>query len=272
MMGTETRLLELKERVQAVVDSTAGHVSFMMEDNCGQLLEKDCDVVKKAASLIKIPILMAALKQVDAGNLSLSDRINLDMENRVGGAGVIQYLDQETSFTLYDLLTLMITVSDNSATNKIIDLVGKDFVNKFCTEQGLSNTILERKMMDFKATDAGLENRTCARDMVACLKILLDSKSNVWNRESNKLMMSMLRAQQLLDKLPFFMNLDTVQIANKTGELPGVEHDCGIVTYGDKTLVVAVLVDNLVDNPTGKRAIQKIGRIVDEYLRSSCSF
>ncbi|TYS68693.1 serine hydrolase [Sutcliffiella horikoshii] len=269
MMGTETRLLELKERVQAVVDSTAGHVSFMLEDNCGQLLEKDCDVPKKAASLIKIPLLMAALKQVEAGNINLSDRMNIESESRVGGAGVIQYLDQDTSFTLCDFLTLMITVSDNSATNKVIDLIGIDSVNKFCTEQGLSNTILERKMMDVKASDAGLENRTCARDIVACLKILLDPKSNVLNVESKQLMMSMLRGQQLLDKLPFFMNLNTVQVANKTGELPGVEHDCGIVTFGEKSLIMAVLVDNLIENPSGKRAIQKIGRIIEEYLKGS---
>ncbi|KPB05213.1 hypothetical protein [Bacillus sp. CHD6a] len=62
------------------------------------------------------------------------------------------------------------------------------------------------------------------------------------------------------------------KIEDNFGKLPGVEHDCGIVTYGEKTLVMAVLVDNLEDNHSGKRAIQKIGRIVDEYLRSSCSF
>ncbi|WP_404468467.1 serine hydrolase [Sutcliffiella horikoshii] len=274
MMGTETNLQILKERVQAVVDSTAGHVSFVIEDGSGLRLEKDADLLKKAASLIKIPIMMAAFKQVEAGRLNLSDRYLIDAENIVGGAGVIQFMDGNTSFTLWDLLTLMIVVSDNTATNKVIDIVGWSAVDGFCKKHGLTNTRLERKMMDFKAAAAGLENRTSAQEMVECLKFLHmeDDERTVFSDVSRQMMLHILGGQQLLDKLPFYMDLDAVKIANKTGELPGVEHDCGVVTYKTEKLIVTVLIDDLVDNSIGKRAIQEIGKLVEEYLKGTISF
>ncbi|MCG1022677.1 serine hydrolase [Sutcliffiella horikoshii] len=274
MMGTDASLLEWKERVQAVVDSTAGHVSFMMEDECGRQLQIDANTQKKAASLIKIPIMMAAFKQVEAGRLNLNDRYFIDKEDRVGGAGVSQFLDGGTSFTLRDLLTLMIVVSDNTATNKVIDIVGMSAVGKFCTEQGVEMTSLERKMMDFKAATSGFDNKTSAQDMVACLKLLHmeDSERAVFSDVSRQMMLRILGGQQLLDKLPFHMDLEAMKIANKTGELPGVEHDCGVFTLGGKKLTIAVLVDDLLVNASGKKAIQEIGKLVEEYLKGIKSF
>lgn len=271
MMGTKANLQELRKRVQAVVNSTAGHVSFMIEEEGGSQLQIDADTQKKAASLIKVPILMAAYKQVEAGRLKLSDRFTIDAESRVGGAGVISHLDTETNFTLLDLLTIMVIVSDNTATNKVIDILGMEAVNEFCAKYGLGRTKLERRMMDFKAATAGLENRTCARDIVACLKLLLDRKSDIFTEESRQQMLKILGGQQLLDKLPFSMDLDSVRIANKTGELPGVEHDCGIVFFREKKVLIAVLVDDLVINSAGKRAIQEIGKIVEDYLQGPFS-
>ncbi|MGD6780904.1 serine hydrolase [Sutcliffiella horikoshii] len=274
MMGIETNLQLLKERVQAVIDSTAGHVSFVIDDGNGQRLGKDADVTKKAASLIKIPIMMAAFKQVEAGRLKLSDRYSIDTGNIVSGAGVIQFMESDTCFTLGELLTLMIVVSDNTATNKVIEIVGRNDVERFCREQGLKNTKLERNMMDFKSAAAGLENRTSAHEMVECLKLLYveDAERAVFSNESRQKMLRILGGQQLLDKLPFYMDLESVGIANKTGELPGVEHDCGIVTYKGEKLFVAVLIDDLVDNSIGKRAIQEIGKVVEEYLVETEAF
>lgn len=274
MMGTDTNIEILMKRVQAVVDATAGHVSFVIEDSSGQRLEKGADITKKAASLIKIPIMMAAYKQVEAGRLNLSDRFSIEAENVVGGAGVIPFMDGDTSFALNDLLSLMIIVSDNTATNKVIDILGWDLVNDFCKEQSLTNTKLERKMMDLKAAGLGLENRTSAQEMVDCLKLLYveDEEMAVFSGESRQMMLRILGGQQLLDKLPFYMDLDSIKIANKTGELPGVEHDCGIVTYKGEKLFVAILIDDLVDNSLGKKAIQEIGKLIEEYLKGTISF
>lgn len=273
-MGTEINLQILKERVQTVVNFTSGHISFVIEDGSDLRLEKDADVTKKAASLIKIPIMMAAFKQVEAGRLDLSDRYLIDVGNVVGGAGVIPFMNRDTSFTLWDLLTLMIVVSDNTATNKVIDIVGWNLVEEFCKQHGLPNTRLERKMMDFKAAAIGLENRTSAKDMVKCLKFLQmeHADTGVFTDVSRQNMLRILGGQQLLDKLPFYMDVDSVKIANKTGELPGVEHDCGVVTYKGKSLMVAVLIDDLVENSIGKRAIQEIGKLVEEYLKGTISF
>jgi beta-lactamase class A len=255
-------MMKLQERVQAVVDAAAGHVSFVLEDEAGNRIDIDGAIQKKAASLIKLPIMLEAFREVDEGRLKLGDRFTIGPHDKVGGAGVIQFFDEGISFTLKDLLTLMITVSDNTATNKVIGLVGVEQVNKFCRDQGLAQTYLERKMMDWEAAAAGKENKTSAQDITACLKVIDDS--SVFSRKSRETMRLILSGQRLLDKLPFYMDREKVKVANKTGELPGVEHDCGIIIYGSRKLTVAVLVDDMRDNALGKKAVQNIGRLLGE--------
>ena len=113
-----------------------------------------------SASLIKTPILLTALEQVRQGILSLRDRLEVPQRAILPDSQVFE--EGPGFFTLEELLYWMIADSDNTAANVILDTLGLDAVNEYCTILlGLSNTLCQRKMLDFDAARAGLENYTC---------------------------------------------------------------------------------------------------------------
>jgi beta-lactamase class A len=207
----------------------------------GKLLIRGEEVVP-AASTIKVPILAAALEEVGSGRLELERSMPLPTR-RAGGSGVVQALAGLVSLTIGDLLTLMVIVSDNAATNIIIELLGMDRINAFCIEQGLGGTVLRRRMMDTEAASQGLENTTTALDQAKLLDAVADGALLAGPLRTFAL--QALAAQQFTDALPSLLP-DSVQVAHKTGELPGVRHDVGIITAANgRRAVVSVLVTGL---------------------------
>jgi beta-lactamase class A len=216
----------------------------------GKLVIRGEEVVT-AASTIKVPILAAALKEVGSGRLEL-DRPMPVPTRRAGGSGVLQALTGLVSLTLADLLTLMVIVSDNAATNAIIELLGMDHINAFCAEQGLGGTVLRRRMMDAAAISQGLENTTTALDQAKLLDAVAETA--LLAEPLRTFALQALAAQQFTDALPSLLP-DSVQVAHKTGELPGVRHDVGIITAANgRRAVVSVLVTGLAGGPISPRA------------------
>ncbi|QOR67138.1 serine hydrolase [Cytobacillus suaedae] len=232
----------------------------------GGFINIDASAQRVAASLIKIPILFEAYRQYQKGIIDINVPIQLTDEEKVGGAGVLSHLTSQVQLTLKDLLTLMIIVSDNTATNMVIDRVGVTNINKLCQQVGCTETKLERRLMDFKAIEEGRNNYTSARDMVVFLEQILSGE--LLTEQSKKEIFKIMRAQQFIDKLPSQIQQsegDTYPIvANKTGELPGVEHDVAIIKLPHVDLTIAVLLTQLESNFEGKAIIGKIGKIVVE--------
>lgn len=191
-----------------------------------------------SASLIKLPILLAALGGVARGELNLDERIPLKTGDQVGGTGVLKALQPGLEPTLKDLLTLMTIVSDNTATNMVIERVGVEAVNTFCQQHGFSDTALVGKLQlpDTEQNDAqrrGQRNRTCAADTLGLLMGL--ARGDLLPPQEAKLALDMLKQQQFTEALARYLptdpELDTpyVQVASKSGCLRGVWHDAGIV-------------------------------------------
>jgi beta-lactamase class A len=216
-----------------------------------------------AASLIKIPIMMEAFFQAEEGALDLNRQVRISEIEKAGGAGVIQSLSAEASLSLLDCITLMIIVSDNSAANLLIKLLGKKNINDRMHGLGLQTTVLGRKMMDFEAAAKGIENFTTAADMVKCLRAIKDGK--LFTEKNRSKMLDIMEAQQFREKLPAIASKE-LKIANKTGELPGIEHDCAIFTAGQDALYAAVLIDGLTRPEEGNHAIRLIGSGLSEFL------
>ncbi|WP_409294640.1 serine hydrolase [Peribacillus sp. SCS-26] len=214
--------------------------------------------VMPAASLIKLPIMLAAFRLNEQGRFPLGRRMNIPLSQKAGGAGVLHILSEETSLSVKDLLALMIIVSDNTAANMLIDLIGFDEINRVIQEAGLKDTVLARKMMDWDAKNEGRDNFTTAHDMIICLKAI--GEGSYLSPESRAEAIKIMLSQQFQDKLPSRMNLEKVQAANKTGELPGVEHDCGIFFHGQSRAYAAVLIDRLLNKEDGKGVISRIGK------------
>jgi beta-lactamase class A len=253
----------LKEEILRLVSQCDGRVSVRIELN-GEAIDIKGNNVYSSASLIKIPILLEGFRQVEAGKLQLDRVYEVKDEEKVGGAGVIQAFHGQNSYSLLNLMTLMIIVSDNTATNRLIDIIGMDSINSCISSLDLKHTVINRKMMDFISLQQGKDNLTTAADIVACLRKIEDA--SFLTPDSREKILGILHHQQLLDKLPALIDHKEIWIANKTGELPGVEHDCAILKYKGKTLYVAVLVDQLRDKKAGRAVISEIGKMCQVLL------
>src|SRR5574342_448105 len=116
---------QLKLNVYSELARCKGRASLFMEIE-GKIIEFNSQEVYQSASLIKIPILYEALRQIEAGIINPDEHVNIKDSDKIGNTGVLQVLHGVKSYTIRDLLTLMVIVSDNSATNLIINLLSKE--------------------------------------------------------------------------------------------------------------------------------------------------
>jgi beta-lactamase class A len=253
----------LEYKIRKIMVRCNGRVSVAVELP-SHSFHIDGDRSYSAASLIKIPILLEAFRQAQEGDISLSDMITIPKEGRVGGAGVLVSLSDHLTLTVEDLVTLMIVVSDNTASNLLIERLGSNAIQKLCNTLKLKHTRLLRKLMDFEALEKGLDNYTSALDIISCLKVL--DIGTEYSQTNRKKMLHILQQQQFDTKLPSRMDREKVYIGNKTGELPGVEHDCAIIKFREKTAYIAVLIDELGENESGKDTIAQIGKLIYDFL------
>lgn len=254
---------DLEAEVLELACSCKGRIALYIETEEG-IIQKNSDDIFSSASLIKVPILLAGLSQAEKGLLQLTEELEVADHARVGGSGVLQTMSKGLKLSAIDLMTLMIVVSDNTAANLVIDLIGKESINGWIKSCKLNSTELNRKMMDLKALKKGFDNKTTARDMAHCLKAL--AEHSLLSGEHTDLALRILDAQQFKNKLANSIDLENVQVASKTGELPGVEHDCAIFTRKGKMAIAAVLADQLKNQKTGREVLSSIGSRICRYM------
>ena len=221
----------------------------------------------QSASTIKLAILLEAYRQIDCNLLKPYGIVKLRPEDFTDGSGVLFHLTSVKELSVEDLLTLMIIVSDNTASNIAIRLVGIDKVNALLAQLGCVTTVLERKFMDFEAAARGLDNYTSASDLVALLKSV-DSGA-LLSEDSRRRAMHILQQQQLLANLHGRIDEeDEVSIASKSGSLPGVVNDAGIFEYRGNKVYAAVLLDGSPDNHSGQELIAEVGGYIVDWLKA----
>lgn len=254
----------LRRKIEDILAASTGRWAIIVVNQAtGDRLEINPGIGFPAASMIKVPIMYEIMRQAAAGMLSLDDSLVVTKDVRVDGAGILKELRPDITMTVRELVTLMIILSDNTATNMLIDLVGMDAINTTITELGLPSTVLRRKMMDFDAARAGRENETSAADLVLLFEKI--HNKNTLPAEYGAMMTDILTRQQVRDKLPFYLPEETV-IANKTGTLPGVEHDAGILFLPGGPYIVCVLTADLAANYQGLQLVATIGKAVYEHF------
>ena len=235
-----------------------------------------------AASLIKLPILLTVLEQVAAGELQLDERLELNPHDRVGGSGVLQHLQPGLTPTLHDLLTLMIIVSDNTATNMLIERAGIETVNLWCRQNGLYGTRLVGKLQlpDAERNEAqrrGERNLTCAADVLGLLLGL--ARGDLLPPAEAEVALAILKRQQFTEALARYLPTDPelnaphLEVASKSGCLQGVWHDAGIVFQDGRPLyALAVLTSGSADRrfhpeQEGVTLIAEVSRHVYEAVK-----
>ena len=201
--------------------------------------------------MIKVFILAAVMEKVSTGEISLNEIIPLTSSNKVGGAGILGGYATGSKISLREYLKLMITHSDNTATNVIIDRIGFSAINDYIRRNGYADTILQRKMMDYAAVNAGRENFSSAKDLgTIFLKIY---NHNCVGEEYDKIMIEFLKGQT--DKDCFPAALPGKVIAHKTGALNGLYDDGGIIYNPGNDTILVIMTENFTSEYS---AIQKI--------------
>jgi len=194
----------------------------------------------RSASMIKVFILGTAMEKIRDGKLSLYQNLILHSYDKVGGAGVLAGYASGTEFTLDTIMRLMITESDNTATNMMIDLLGMDEINAYIKRQGYKDTILQRKMMDSQAVAAGRENYTSVNDLGDFFVKLYHR--NCVSPELDDVMLGYLEGQTDTECFP--AALPGVMICHKTGELYGLYDDGGIVYQPGRHFIIVGMTEN----------------------------
>ena len=250
------------ERLDAMLAELGGRSSLLAHRTGGgaaSSISLRPDMVVPAASLAKLCIAVELFRRAESGQLDLRARCDTADEPRVGGGGVLDYLDPTTRLTLYDLSFLMLAVSDNSAANFLVDLLGMGTVNETMTSLDLTHTRLARHFMDFAARDAGHENVTSAGDIVALLDLIHADAVPGAGR-----LRELLAAQQVADDIREWLP-EEADLGHKTGALPdrgvgdGVFHDAGFLRGPAGSCIFCILTVEQRDLP-GARA--KVGHVL----------
>ncbi len=199
------------------------------------LLSHNEGMVFKSASLIKTPIMLCALEDVEKGLLSLDTKIAVKPHQCVGDEAPV--INDGNDVPLSVLLEYMITYSNNSATNVLIDYLGMDKVNAYSARIGLCDTLLRRHMLDYEAARQGNENRTSAKDMRRLYTLLYTGEAlTPFICETALPILLRQHDKELL----LFAN-PAQKAAHKTGGLSDIAHDAGILYGENRTLIFAAL-------------------------------
>lgn len=254
---------EWKKEIEKIISQVEGSVCINFYDlNKNNVFSINGDKKVLSASMIKLLILAELMKKISENKFSLSDTIMIVDSMKTGGDGVLKELNTGHHFTLKELATLMIVVSDNQATNILIDFLGMENINQLGKELRLKKTFLGRKMMDIEAGKKGYDNYTCADDISSLLKLIYQEK--LINEEASQLMLDILLRQQQGERLQRYLPSD-IKIAHKCGDLDNLENDGGIIWVGNKAYILVVLTSGM-PNLQCKQIIGKISKFVYDKM------
>ncbi|HEX7960941.1 MAG TPA: serine hydrolase [Terriglobales bacterium] len=255
---------KLQRDLKSIDDQLDGVMALAVKDlSSGEEFFINPDEVMPQASSIKITVLAELYRQAQAGKLKLADEYVVRKEDLVPGSDIMLGLTPGvTRVTLRDLATFMAAVSDNSATNVLIDRVGLENVNSMLDSLGLHTTRLRRKMMDLKAASEGRENVSSPREMMTLLETIYREK--LLNKEMTDDYIKVLSTHKesaLLQGLP-----DDAIAASKPGELEAVRNDSGIIFVKNRPYILCVMTTYLRDEKEGQAAIRKIAGLTYSYF------
>lgn len=213
-------------------------------------LERNSDELFPAASVIKVPLVMALYAEAAHGRLSLDETISVGQA--VPGSGVLRLVHGISSLSLRDLAMLSIAVSDNTATNALIDRVGLAAVADHLAAWGIERTCLARKMYDLEAQACGRENLMTPRETASLLLRLLHGEC-VDRATSDAVLALLLECTH--DSLLARYLPAGARVAHKSGWIEGVRNDAGIV-WAERAVIVVGFSRSL---PTADEARSLLG-------------
>ena len=242
------------EAIIAKLKAVPGNVGFYYKDlTTGETLGYNENEQFEAASVIKLPVYMVIMKLAHEGKLSLSEKLTCHHADKMPPCGALYFFTGEVTVDIRTLCGLMISLSNNAATNLLLRRFGLDFLNEEYKQIGLEKTHLEHLLFDGEAAARGLENRIVPEEIGALLAQIAQRRfvSETVSAEMEKLLL----AQQINHKIPGYLPEGT-PVAHKTGEDDGITNDVGIVFA--KEPFVLCFAYNGPDVPQAERALRQL--------------
>lgn len=248
----------MQRGIEKLIRSLPGHIGvYLYNTVTGETYAHQADDPIEAASVIKLTVMAEAFRQFEADILDPSETVIVRQEDKLPSCGALSYMHDGAEVTLLDLVTLMIILSDNTATNMLIDRLGMERINAMIDSLGLTGTRLNRRLFMPELAAKGIKNYVSARDMGALLQGLMEGR--VISAEASRRMLDILGKQRLNGKIPFFLHDRGIACAHKTGEDDGVTHDVGVI-YAREPVIMCFLSEG-TDVPRAERAMQDIAAI-----------
>lgn len=265
----ETHLEILASKFQQELDSIAhampGVFGVQVIDlTTGQRFGVNDQIVFPQGSAIKVPVLVELFRQADRGELRIDETVSIGAADHVGGSGYLRhFLDGASSLSLHDLAVMMITISDNMATNLLIERVGMQNVTRTMAELELPQTKLQRRMIQPEESKRGNENVSTATE-AATLMARIYRCDLPMSAELCRQMRDILEiphAGSIADAVP-----GSITVGQKTGSITGVATNWGYVDLPDRPYVIAAM-GNYGDTGTIRDAIYDATVAAHAYFR-----
>ena len=247
---------DLQKKIAAMAAAYDGHIALYAKNlTTGETVSVDAGKPVQTASVIKLALMLQAFEQIHAGKLQLSQPLVLTKENQVGGSGILGQLDPGLNLTLKDAITLMVTLSDNTATNMLIDAVGLAPTNEMVARMGLKNTYFYKKVflaatgpMPADQKQFGL-GKTTPEEMAKLVESIY--RCDLGDRDLCTEMITIMRNQQYRAMIPRYLvtpdNSETLSpIADKIGMLDAVRNDVALVYTARGPIILSIFT---YDNP-----------------------
>ncbi len=244
--------LTLDEQVRAATSEFKGKVSLFAKNlDTGATYDFGGDNRVRTASTIKVTVMIEAFARVLDGKAKWSDTVVLTDAKKVQGSGVLQELSDGLHLTLRDAVNLMMVVSDNTATNLVLDVLTTDAVNARMEQLGLKQTRLLRKVGSGGTSKAGLDPElkpfglgvTTPREMVMIVEKL--ERGEVVSKEASKEMIALMKREQSHDGIG--RTLNGVDMATKSGALDRLRSNVGIIYSRRGRIAMAITCDDMAE-------------------------
>ncbi len=255
---------QLEAELNRLADHLDGVLGYSIKDlSTGETFYRNADLVFPTASSIKLTVLLELLSQAQEGKLSLDEKHTVRRNETVAGDPVLYMLgDGSVTMTLRDLAVFMVVLSDNSATNILIDRLGMENINASVERLGLKETHLRRRMIDLEAARRGKENVSTPRELAVLLEKIRAGQALDPTHTQEYFRLLRLPKDSLFNKaLP-----STVPIQDKPGALEAVRCDAGIIEVQGHPLAMSVMTTYLASDDEGERVIKEIARRAYDYF------
>ena len=265
---TDDKYESIKSNINSIVANNFNRTSIKFSLAFKDLSREDTYSINSrktvSAGTIKIFIMAEAFNEAQNGTLKLDDNITLTDNMKASGAGILRDRKAGETFTIKDLIDLMMLKNDNTATNILINKLGIDNINNYIKSLGCNDTELNRTMMDQNAINRGIQNYTSVNDLTLVLSKIYQKKCI--NEHYDALMLDILKNNKYDEKIPKLIPT-TASVFNKSGEYPSMENDAAIIVT-DKGAYILCITTNNSTNKKEVKAIQNTSKeIYDEYIK-----